>query len=409
MAAEATNLAVPQTRASMFISTPAKDFFFYFASVSVVLVVWFASTVMHVDSFFILAAVAVTANGPHLVSTWTRVYFDKREWRERPLLIIAMPVAIATVVVTVTLLTGKDLGWVDSISRVLAGAVTRLLPGRDIAVLAALLPGALMSLARAITSGRLFSSIILYWATWHFVAQNWGLMRIYQRKSGEPLSSLPLRLERPILFLFVLWCLLDRIDTGPRILFGTEVFYPPVPHNVVLALLAPLSFLIGVYLWQRLKTRREAYAPAAWLRAGFLLCAFIGFFVPFHFIKTDDTSAFAAAACWHGIQYLGIVRYYHRSAWKSGIHPDAKIISWLSQPGRARLAFYIAALLLLAGSGYLIIFGGTFLTRGTSWNEYTWAGVVWLSFTLSHYWLDGVIWKLRKPELARRVGISQGY
>ena len=34
------------------------------------------------------------------------------------------------------------------------------------------------------------------------------------------------------------------------------------------------------------------------------------------------------------------------------------------------------------------------------------AGIVWISFTLSHYWLDGVIWKLRKPELAARVGID---
>ena len=32
--------------------------------------------------------------------------------------------------------------------------------------------------------------------------------------------------------------------------------------------------------------------------------------------------------------------------------------------------------------------------------------VVWISLTLSHYWLDGVIWKLSKPEVAARVGIS---
>ena len=55
-----------------------------------------------------------------------------------------------------------------------------------------------------------------------------------------------------------------------------------------------------------------------------------------------------------------------------------------------------------------MIFAGAFATQGKGWAgaAETWAGVVWLSFTLSHYWLDGVIWKLRRPELASRVGIA---
>src|SRR6185436_18607173 len=97
MAVEVAQLDVPKVAApSLFISTPAKDLGFYFFSVSVVFIAWFAAAVMHVNSFYILGAVAVVANGPHLGSTWTRVYFDRREWRERPLLIIGMPLMIAT-------------------------------------------------------------------------------------------------------------------------------------------------------------------------------------------------------------------------------------------------------------------------------------------------------------------------
>ena len=368
MAVEVAQLTAPKVAASssLFISTPFKDLFFYFFSVSVVFIAWFAAGVLHLSSFYILGAVAVLANGPHLASTWTRVYFDRREWRERPLLIVAMPLGIATGVVLITIFLGS-------------------------------------------TGARILNSTILYWATWHFVAQNWGIMRIYQRKSGEPPASLAMRLEQPILYLFVLWCLLKRIDTGPRIFFGTEVFYPTVPGALVDGLWGPLGFLIAVYLVQRIAERREPWAKAAWLRGAFLLCAFAGFFVPFQLIKTDDTSAFAAAACWHGIQYLGIVRHYHRNTWRSGVHPDAKIISWLSQPGFGRFAMYAALLLALASTGLVLIFGlssvAKQLTRDPTWHEYTPAAIVWVSFTLSHYWLDGVIWKLRKPELAARVGI----
>jgi hypothetical protein len=365
MAVDVAQLAAPPKAApaGLFISTPAKDVFFYFASVLVVGVVWFLASQLHVNSFYILAGVAAVSNGPHLASTWTRVYFDKREWRERPLLIVGMPLAIALGVVLITQYMG-------------------------------------------IAGTRLLNSTILYWATWHFVAQNWGIMRIYQRKSGEPLTSIAMRLERPILFMFVAWCLLKRIDTGPRILFGTEVLYYRLPTAVVDGLWGPLAFLMLVYLVQRVRERNQPWAKAAWLRGVFLLCAFAGFFIPFICIKTDDTSAFAAAACWHGIQYLGIVRHYHNNSFKIGVSRDAPIISWLAQPGRLRLFLYLALLWALAGSGYLVIFGGTALTKGTPWTEYRWAGVVWITFTLSHYWLDGVIWKLRKPELAQRVGIT---
>src|SRR5258707_6158508 len=96
MAVDVAQLAAPEASARpLFISSPLKDLFFFFFSVSVVGIVWFLAGTLHVSSFYILAGVAIVANGPHLASTWTRVYFDKREWRERPLLIVGMPLGIA--------------------------------------------------------------------------------------------------------------------------------------------------------------------------------------------------------------------------------------------------------------------------------------------------------------------------
>jgi hypothetical protein len=356
-------MLAPTAPRPLSILSPGKDFFFFFASTFVVLLVWVAAVVFHVNSFYVLAAVAVVANGPHLVSTWTRVYFDRREWRQRPFSIIVVPLCIAT---AVTLIASR-LGF---------------------------------------TGARILNSTILYWATWHFVAQNWGLLRIYQRKSGEALDSLALRLEKPVLFLTVAFALSHRIHTGPRVLFGTEVFTPPMPAAVPYALLAPLLLLSAGLAALRLRERGAPHARAAWVRLGFLACSALGFIVPFLFIKTDDTSAFAAAACWHGVQYLGIVRHYHRTTWKAGVSPDAKLLSWLSQPGKARAALYVALLLALAGSGYVVIGIGSYFTRGTTWDAYRWGAVVWISLTLSHYWLDGVIWKLRRKEVAERVGIT---
>jgi hypothetical protein len=354
----------PESRAATaaknpFIVSPLFDGFFFIGSVSAVAVAWLASSRFHVNSFYILAAVATVSNGPHLASTWTRVYFDRREWSRRPIKIFLVPLLIASVVVGFNLWHG---------------------------------PGV-----------RILNSALLYWATWHFLAQDWGLLRLYQRRSSESETSLALRLEKPILYISVLWCLLHRIKTGPRTLFGTEVITLIPTWPVVHAVLAVTIGLAALYLALRIQ---EGFG-AAWVRVLFLLSAFLGFAIPFLFITEDGTTAFAAAACWHGLQYLGIVRYYHRNTWKAGVSPQARVISWASQPGRLRLFLYACLLWALAGVGFLVIWSGAFLTRGTAWTIDTWGGVTWLSFTFSHYYLDGVIWKVRRdPALATSLGVT---
>lgn len=356
--------SVAQPARSPFIVSPAFDAFFFFASAFAVLIAWAASAGFGVKGFYILAAVAVVSNGPHLVSTWTRVYMDKREWRARPVHLFVVPLFIAAGVVTLIQTMG-------------------------------------------VRGSQILHTTLLYWAVWHFVAQNWGLLRIYQKRSGEPDSSWAVKLERPLLFTFVAWCLLHRLQTGPRRLFGTEVLYPKIPLELVNVLLAASVVMAVAWIALRIREGRTSWTKSALVRAGFLLAAGMGFFVPFLLITTDDTTAFAAAACWHGLQYLGIMRFYHRNAWRGGVHPDAKIISWVSQPGWGRLFLYIALLMCLAGSGYIIIYTGSFLTQGTGWSVYTWGSAVWLSLTFSHYYIDGVIWKLsRDPKVAQRLAVA---
>src|SRR5437660_765669 len=45
---------------------------------------WLAADIFHLPASWVLAAVAL-ANGPHLISTWTRVYLEPRERFRRPI------------------------------------------------------------------------------------------------------------------------------------------------------------------------------------------------------------------------------------------------------------------------------------------------------------------------------------
>src|SRR5687767_10159686 len=89
----------PEPRAaSRFLVSAGYDACFSFASVLAVFAAWIAATRFGVNRYTTLATVAVVSDGPPLVSTWTRVYFDRREWQRRPVHIFAIPALIASAV-----------------------------------------------------------------------------------------------------------------------------------------------------------------------------------------------------------------------------------------------------------------------------------------------------------------------
>jgi hypothetical protein len=336
-------------RPSRWIISPAVDLVVFVFVSLLTIGPWLASDHFGVRGKWVLYAVAIF-NGPHLFSTWTRVYLPKSERFRRPLHYWVVPGLLATF--AIGCLAAGGLGPVY------------------------------------------LRTVIFYWASWHFVAQAWGILRIYQRKHGV-VGTLPARLERVLLFAVCGWCVLHRIYTGPWELFGVLIIhpYPRAWHvNAVGAATAALAVAYAVVLIRR---------PQMWVRP--LLVAFtaFGFAMPFLVIK-NGTSAFAAAALWHAVQYIGIVWHYNRTRYAGKANdPGARVISWASQPGRT--VAYCGVLLACAVGAYAVIFtvapllGGDLLQTSLG---------MWTSMTLVHYYLDGVIWKSRRYDLGKLVSVA---
>lgn len=305
---------------------------------------WLASDVWHVPGYYVLVAVAL-ANGPHLISTWTRVYLLRRERFRRPVHYWVIPGIAAAFAIACNL----------------AGGV----------------------------GPQLVRTLIFYWASWHFAAQSWGILKIYQRKHGA-VGSTEGGLEKALIFLPAAWCVLHRLYTGPWELFGVEVLHP-VPRAWMVNALGALNLTLAIVY------------VAQWVRRGWIalvrpvyLCfnAF-GFVMPYLVIK-NGTSAFAAAALWHAIQYIGIVWLYNRRRYAGGGDPNAPLISYVSQPGRS-LA-YVGVIALCAAGVYALAFAVTRVVE-TSFENF--ALTLWTALTLGHYYLDGVIWKFKQYDLQR--------
>ncbi len=147
---------------------------------------------------------------------------------------------------------------------------------------------------------------------------------------------------------------------------------------------------VYLFVWLQGSRGRAAYE---WLRPAYLLLNFVGFAMPFMVIR-DGNAAFAAAALWHAVQYIAIVWLFNGRRYAGGVDPTARLVSWVSQRGRA-LA-YMGLIAACAAVVYMIAFGVSFFVHRPFEDI---ALTFWTGFTLGHYYLDGTIWKSRKYDL----------
>src|SRR5262249_18688377 len=138
------------------------------------------------------------------------------------------------------------------------------------------------------------------------------------------------------------------IYTGPWELFGVLIIHPYPRAWQVNAVGAATAAVAIAYALVLLRRPQEGVRP--------LLVAFtaFGFAMPFLVIKKGP-SAFPAAALWHAVQYIGIVWHYNRTRYAGKPRdPGARVISWVSQPGRT--VAYCGVLLACAVAAYAVIF-----------------------------------------------------
>jgi len=263
---------------------------------------------------------------------------------------------------------------------------------------------------------------LILWDPWHFLMQDYGFMRIYDRHNPasrslaswmdftlcmtwfifamvgavnwlpETLYELYCSLGIPLLFLFdgAIYRILERLSLGA-------------------ALLATLAYL--VYLGR-------CYARGYWISPVKLLFFVIAFgtlylaYVPNGVMKRlvpawDFTLGFAAIGMVHVTQYLAIVWKYNRSLASRSGEPAGKNMAMrdagAARPGLFRNAFgrggawvLIAYVMVCAGYGFVLVKTGM-NQKGPNWLVGL-AVAIGFTSTMMHYYYDGFIWKFRHKE-----------
>lgn len=223
------------------------------------------------------------------------------------------------------------------------------------------------------------------YGTWHIIRQHWGFLKIYKGLNDDraPLDNV---LDGAAYFTGMFACFFhDYGDVrGPIVVYGDlKVTVPSLPGDwgeglwsVFLALIT----LVGFRQAWRAATGRGVNVPKLLLMATALGTHYFVFFVT----ATPFLVAEALETAFHDIQYQGWVMHYQRQRF-----PDVRRVAlkW----GLTALAYGIVV-------GTVEILG---LMRPGSWAM--WVFVPFTMVVLWHYYVDGLIWRMREDPSLREL------
>ena len=276
----------------------------------------------------------------HVISTFTRLCFDKASYAERKWMILHLVPIIAAITVLLAWLVGI---WI-------------------------------------------IVSIYFYWQWWHYTQQSWGISRAYRRADPESLyeDGWP---DRAIFYSIPIYGIILRSSEGHTSFIGIELWTFPVGEPVATVAAYASAALLTVWIARRLiAAARGRFAAAHTL---YMLTHFTIFGVGY-VLTRDITLGWLMINIWHNFQYILYVWMFNNKRFGQGLDPGARFLSYISQPGRMWL--YMLTCIAITGAVYWgmlrpldwLLFAGLSATI-----------VLYQIVNFHHYIVDALIWRSR--------------
>ena len=290
----------------------------------------------------------------HVISTFTRIGFDKKSAREHWHFLIPLPLLIITAVF------------------------------------------ALYSL----TSAAIIGSVYLYWQWYHYSRQSEGVAKSYGMK-GQCKTFATHRGQRIAFYLVPLTTFTYMISAGHSHFLGIPIWTATLPENIRFALLA-LCYGSIVY-WMIFGTKALLRKDITPFYYGYVLTHYFIYTISYVAIN-DINCSWLTINIWHNAQYIGFVWLFNHKRYAAGVEENHRTISFLSQPGR--FLIYMGVCFTLSTVLYFnleAIVAATSLTTGLPL-----ALLIYATINFHHYIVDSQIWKLRKPAIQKNLLETQG-
>lgn len=278
----------------------------------------------------------------HVVSTYTRLCFDRQSFRDSRVLIFVLLPLVAVLTLVVAFAVGI---WA-------------------------------------------IVTIYFYWQWFHYARQSWGISRAYRAKEPDALYE-DGWIDQAIFYALPVLGILYRSYQDPTHFIGLEIHFIPVPLWVVSTAAALTTLLLAYWVYRRVqawRANRLAGAHTLYMLTHFAI------FAGAYLLIEDVTFGWLAINIWHNGQYILFVWMFNTRRFGGKVDPEARFLSYISQP--QRLWLYLLVCVAITGIVYWAVLGAL--------NAIFFAGlsmtiVLYQIVNFHHYVVDAIIWKRRKP------------
>ena len=276
----------------------------------------------------------------HVISTFTRLIFDKDSFNEHRFLVTGLPVIVLSAVALACIAFGE---WI-------------------------------------------LTTIYLYWQWWHYTRQSYGVSRIYQRRAGLNNDLL----HKLVIYALPAWGILHRSAQAPEEFLFTEVRVVPVPLWLISV---AGSFTLVVLVWWIARTIREWISNSLSLAHTLYLGSHLVIFGVGYIAIDNINHGWIVLTVWHNCQYIFTVWMFNNNRFKDQIYTPHRFLSLISQ--RKHLFTYVVVCLTISSVAYLVLQSSlTWLVVATE-TSLPLLAIAFQAINFHHYLVDAVIWKVR--------------
>jgi hypothetical protein len=287
----------------------------------------------------------------HVISTYTRLTFDRDSFREHKFLVSWLPLVVLTAVALACILFG---GWI-------------------------------------------LTTVYLYWQWWHYTRQSYGISRIYQRKAvlGNDL------IYKLVVYALPTWGILHRSYQAPNQFLFTDVKVIPVPMWLVVLAGAVTVVVLAWWLAQTVKAWADgtfSFAHTLYLSSHLIIFG-LGY------LATENINhGWLILTVWHNCQYILTVWMFNNNRFKNGVDSKHRFLSFISQ--RSKLSIYFAVCLIISTVLYSALkYSLAWIAIATATTLPLFA-IAFQAVNFHHYLVDAVIWKVRRKPVRQNFGIA---
>lgn len=342
MLTSASTVVTPQTASRGWLRSASFDLHFI-VTIAVLAVATGCLTLLRPDLFALFLLLDVWLLGyHHVVSTFTRLVFDRESFQQNRFLVIQLPVIVI-------------LGTAAAVW----GFGEWILP-----------------------------TTYLYWQWFHYTRQSYGIERMYRRKADER-AIIDDYVSTRALYLLPIFGILYRSWQTPGVFVGMPVWTFPVPLFVLIVVGALAAVATGYWIWQQVNAYmqgRLATAHCLYVSSHLLI-----FLVGYCLIK-DITAGWLVLNIWHNAQYILFVWWFNNKRFNNTVDPKSQFLSTISK--RENLVIYMGICLGISTVIYTMLQGATTSVAESSAISFTLIAMMVLNF--HHYIVDGIIWKRRR-------------